>query len=56
MRDGAAFVRKKRAQLRLKYMRRSLRGFTKRPLRASDARQLQRIDELYSEFIDYAAK
>ncbi len=52
MRDSATFVRRKRAGLRFKYMRRSLRGLTKRPLRVSDLRQLQQIDEFYREFIE----
>ncbi len=52
MRDSATFVRRKRAGLRFKYMRRSLRGLTKRPVRVSDVHQLRQIDEFYREFID----
>jgi len=52
MRNGATFVKKKRAGLRFKYMRRSLRGITKRPLHVSDMHQLQQIDDFYREFIE----
>ena len=52
MRDNATFVKKKRAGLRFKYMRRSLRGLTKRPVKVSDLHELQQIDEYYREFIE----
>lgn len=52
MRDSATFVKRKRVGLRFKYMRRSLRGLTKRPVRVSDLQQLQKIDEFYHEFIE----
>ncbi len=52
MRDSATFVKRKRAHLRVKYMRRSLRGLTKRPLHVTDAKQLEQIDEFYRGFIE----
>ncbi len=54
MKHTATFIKRKRSHLPIKYMRRSLRGLAKRPLRLHDVEQLQKIDEFYKEFIDYS--
>ncbi len=54
MKDNATFIKRKRSRLPIKYMRRSIKGFAKRPLQLNDVEQLQRIDEFYKEFIDYS--
>ncbi len=56
MTNNATFIKKRRTQLPIKYMRRSFRSLVKRPVRVADIEQLEQIDNFYRSFIDLPLK